>query len=181
MSMKTINGKIAVRSLFLLIVLIAGAIAVPKDSEAFFYYTYYAPSPHTSAGTTAYAGTPAYAGITYASYYETSSPSSVPVYNVIYINNYPYSATEPSQTVNAADSGNAYGNDSSKADTQTAKKNDQNLKNLASSAIYGSNGFLPSGLVQWIFVGILILIIVIFTRRILSFRQKYLASPLKHD
>ena len=59
--------------------------------------------------------------------------------------------------------------------------NDTNESNLASNVIFGSNSFLPSGLIQWIFFAIIILVIVILVRRVYEGNKKYQATPLKHD
>jgi hypothetical protein len=53
-------------------------------------------------------------------------------------------------------------------------------KSLAASVILGENTFLPSGVLQWILLAILILIIVILARRIFGGTQRYLQVPLKH-
>ncbi|MSU44799.1 hypothetical protein EXS45_01315 [Candidatus Nomurabacteria bacterium] len=53
--------------------------------------------------------------------------------------------------------------------------------NLASNAIFGSNGILPSGLIQWILFAILLLLIVILVRKIYGGGEKYHATPLKHE
>jgi hypothetical protein len=52
---------------------------------------------------------------------------------------------------------------------------------LVASAIFGTNSFLPSGLVQWIFFAILVLIATILVRKIYGGNEKYNAVPLKHD
>jgi hypothetical protein len=57
----------------------------------------------------------------------------------------------------------------------------QNFSNLASNAIFGSNGFLPSGLMQWILFAIAILLIVILARKISSAKKNYNETPMKHD
>lgn len=56
-----------------------------------------------------------------------------------------------------------------------------NTKDLVANAVYGSNSFLPSGLIQWILLAIFILIIVILSRRIFGGKEKYQATPLKHE
>lgn len=61
--------------------------------------------------------------------------------------------------------------------TDTATKED--YSNLASNAIYGGVGFMPSGIIQWLLLAILILLIVIIARK-LYFEDKYQAKPLKH-
>jgi hypothetical protein len=65
------------------------------------------------------------------------------------------------------------------ATTATANPNSGN--GLAASAVYGSNSFLPSGLIQWILFAIFILLIVILARHVFGSKKKYQESPLKHD
>lgn len=60
------------------------------------------------------------------------------------------------------------------------EENNNQYSDLASNAIFGSNSFAPSGLVQWIFFGILILIIVIIVRKIFGGEDRYKATPMKH-
>lgn len=58
---------------------------------------------------------------------------------------------------------------------------DRGLKSLAAGAIFGSAGsILPSGLIQWIFFAILVLLIIILVRRVFGAEKNYLDSPLKH-
>ena len=52
---------------------------------------------------------------------------------------------------------------------------------LVSNALFGSNTAYPSSLLQWLFLAILIIFIIILVRRVYGSREKYLASPLKHD
>ena len=56
-----------------------------------------------------------------------------------------------------------------------------NANALASNTVFGSNSFLPSGLIQWILFAIFVLIIVILARRIFGAKEKYQTSPLKHE
>ena len=63
----------------------------------------------------------------------------------------------------------------------TTTKSTSNNSNLAANAIFGSNGFMPNSLTQWIMVAILILIIVILARRIYGGAEKFHATPLKHS
>ena len=68
------------------------------------------------------------------------------------------------------------------SDTNTNNDNNgNNASDLASNAIFGTNGFLPSGIIQWILFGIFILIIIILIRRISGAKQKYEEEPLKHE
>lgn len=56
-----------------------------------------------------------------------------------------------------------------------------NYSNLASNAIFGSNSFLPSGIVQWVLFAIIILLIVIIVRKVFGAKQNYEESPMKHE
>ncbi len=56
----------------------------------------------------------------------------------------------------------------------------EELSDIAGNAIFGTGGFAPSGLVQWILLGIFILLIVILVRKITGAEARYHAEPLKH-
>ena len=66
-------------------------------------------------------------------------------------------------------------------DTPNSANNPNSGSALASNAIYGSNSFLPSGLIQWILFAIFILLLVILVRRIFGAKEKYQSTPLKHE
>ncbi len=66
-------------------------------------------------------------------------------------------------------------------DTPNSATNPDSGSALASNAIFGSNSFLPSGLIQWILFAIFILLIVILARRIFGAKESYETSPLKHE
>ena len=51
---------------------------------------------------------------------------------------------------------------------------------LASSVILGGPTFLPSSLVQWILLAIIVLIIIILVRKVFGARVHYDTTPLKH-
>ena len=55
------------------------------------------------------------------------------------------------------------------------------VSNLAGNAIFGSNGFMPSGLIQWILFAIVVLLIVILIRKVFGAEERYHATPLKHS
>jgi len=57
---------------------------------------------------------------------------------------------------------------------------EENSSNLVSGAVFGSNSFLPSGLIQWVLLAIIILLIVIFARRVFGAKETYDESPMKH-
>ena len=52
---------------------------------------------------------------------------------------------------------------------------------LAANAVYGSNSFLPSGLIQWVLFAIFILLLVILVRMIFGGKNNYQSTPLKHE
>jgi len=64
-------------------------------------------------------------------------------------------------------------------ETTTGSTNETNVKDLAAGAIFGSNGFLPSSIFQWIFFFILILLAVILWRK-LYVTEEDKHTPLKH-
>lgn len=62
--------------------------------------------------------------------------------------------------------------------TDSAKEN-RDFGGLVAGAIFGGDGFMPSGIVQWLLLAIFILLIVIIVRKIFGEKQ-YHQSPLKH-
>lgn len=80
-----------------------------------------------------------------------------------------------SNTTTTTDNTNTYSN------TNQTQDSNETGSSLASSVILGSNTFLPSGLIGWIFLAIIILIIVILVRRVFGAEEKYHASPMKHS
>ncbi|MDP2788927.1 MAG: IPT/TIG domain-containing protein [bacterium] len=55
----------------------------------------------------------------------------------------------------------------------------ESFGSLATSAIFGGDSFMPSGLVQWLLLAIFILLVVIIVRKIFGAKQ-YHETPLKH-
>lgn len=51
---------------------------------------------------------------------------------------------------------------------------------LTANVLFGSNTFIPSGLLGWILLAILILFIIILVRRIFGNTARYMRVPLKH-
>ena len=74
-------------------------------------------------------------------------------------------------------------NTATTSDTSKATSNNSRdtVSGLTSNAIFGTNSFYPSGIVQWVLVAIFILLLVILARRIFGARDEYQLSPLKHD
>ena len=78
-------------------------------------------------------------------------------------------------TTNTTTNKNSTGDSSIDTNSNT----DQNVKELVAGAIFGSNAFMPSSLLQWIFFAILILLAVILWRKLyVSDEDKH--TPLKH-
>jgi hypothetical protein len=59
--------------------------------------------------------------------------------------------------------------------------NDGGGNDLAASVLLGDNSFLPSGLIQWILVAVLVMLIVILVRKLFGAEERYHAAPLKHE
>lgn len=93
-----------------------------------------------------------------------------------------YSATPVVYSGSPASKGTVAGASTTtvKKSTAIATKPAENASDLAATAIFGSNSFMPSGLVQWILFAILILLVVILVRRITGGEDRYHKEPLKH-
>ncbi len=83
----------------------------------------------------------------------------------------------PAKSSNTNNNSNNSGSVQGAQDSNTS--NTDNYSSLASNAIYGTNSFMPSGLVQWLLFAIFVLIVVIILRKIF-FADKYHNTPLKH-
>ena len=64
--------------------------------------------------------------------------------------------------------------------TKEQVSNEESASSLVSNVIFGSTSFMPSGVIQWIFFAILILVIVILVRKIFGAEKKYQETPLKY-
>jgi hypothetical protein len=62
----------------------------------------------------------------------------------------------------------------------TASDVNDSYGSLTANALFGSNSFMPTGLVQWIIFAIIVLLIIFLWRYIHRSEEKYLSSPLKH-
>ena len=121
--------------------------------------------------------TPTYAYPTPAPVY----PTPVQAYNptttrIVY---YPAAETTPKKSTPASTTTKI--EDTVEKTTVTEDQTDNKYGTLAASAIFGDSGFLPTGLVQWILVAILILLIVVLVRRVFGGAKSYFATPLKHS
>lgn len=183
-SIKTIN--IVIWSLGILAILAMSIFLVPKEAQAAVNYVgdssvnvtnNFTSSPSSNQNTLTYNPT----------YYQSSAP--IYSYNTNYI---PAQTYTPAQTttVSYVDTPTIYSKTSvAKANTAnkmaTVAKADTTItkdlyNGLAANAVFGENGFLPSGLLQWILFAIIILIAIILARRVFGRKDKYHQAPLKH-
>lgn len=61
----------------------------------------------------------------------------------------------------------------------TKGEKEETVSALAGNAIFGATSIVPSGLIQWVLFGILVLLIVIVVRKFYG-AEAYHATPLKH-
>jgi len=65
--------------------------------------------------------------------------------------------------------------------SETQNEDSVNGRGLAASVVLGSeNSFLPSGLIQWVLLAIVIASIIILVRKVFGAREEYDSAPLKH-
>lgn len=69
---------------------------------------------------------------------------------------------------------------SNQTKTNTTTDANSNYSNLASNAIFGSNGFMPTGLIQWILFAIIVLLLIILVRKLFGGKKNYDEAPMKH-
>ncbi|MBY0376386.1 IPT/TIG domain-containing protein [Patescibacteria group bacterium] len=85
--------------------------------------------------------------------------------------------TTSTRTTSSRTSANT-NNNGSVLGAQSSTGND-NFSALTGNVLYGTNSFMPSGIIQWLLLAIFILLIVIIVRKIF-FADKYHATPMKH-
>jgi len=102
-------------------------------------------------------------GYSDAAFFTVNNTATPPITSINNNNNFPDTFIDTVQTENG-----------------TVNDTGRNYSNLAANAIFGSNGFMPSGLIQWILLAIIILVIVILVRKISGAEEKYHSTPLKH-
>jgi hypothetical protein len=89
--------------------------------------------------------------------------------------NYNY---QTAQGIVASNSGTPAKDSGSVLGASTAKST-ESVSTIAANAVYGSNGFIPSGIMGWILFAILMLIIVILVRKVFGGERNYHSTPLK--
>ena len=152
-----INKKSIVSALSILAVMALGVITIPANAEARFNTGYqnrtnlvHTPSPAQS---------------------NSQDPQPTPtVYS---------SSTNPNQT-RTAPANTVTKTTTKKAAAASVEEPEEDPSDLAANAVFGTNSFMPSGLIQWILFAILILLIVILVRKVTGAEDKYHSEPLKH-
>ena len=109
-----------------------------------------------------------------------------------------FTVVNNSSAVASSASGTSSGTNTSATKTTTVKKSTstsnttatsttsqqpttgKEVGSLAAGAIFGSNGFLPSSIFQWIFFFIMVLLAVILWRKLYISDEERRAKPLKH-
>ncbi|MFA5750848.1 MAG: IPT/TIG domain-containing protein [Candidatus Paceibacterota bacterium] len=93
----------------------------------------------------------------------------------------PATTTQSNSTNNSAYSASAItAYENTFEDSQNENITSQSYKNLTANAIFGSKGFLPTGIFQWILFIIILLVIVFVWRKFFGGEAKYSSTPLKH-
>ncbi len=79
--------------------------------------------------------------------------------------------------------GNMGNNSGTYMNTTNGTRMNQNetVGSLASNAIFGTNSFMPTGLIQWVLFAIIIVLIILIVRRFTGATERYHHSPLKHN
>ena len=171
------NTKIissAINSLLLLSTLALGVMLAPIEAKALGYggNLYYAGEENNFA--------PNPYGYTYP-YYQPNyyqNPVTVYVQTPVYVETPPApTPTIYSNSVNPNPAPKATAKTAATAKTKTT----EDFGNLTASAVLGSDGFLPSGLIEWLFFAVIILGAVLLVRKIYGGSESYYATPLKHN
>ena len=66
------------------------------------------------------------------------------------------------------------------SNTIAANDTNNSYSGLTANVLEGSNSFLPTGLLQWIFFAIIVVAIIFLWRYVFRSEDKYLSEPLKH-
>ena len=97
----------------------------------------------------------------------------------VIVNNNPAPTYSQTPTVYSGNGSQARSANTSKIVAKAPAKN-TNTNALTANALDGSNSFMPSSVVQWIFFSILLLAIIILVRKILGAEKHYHGTPMKH-
>jgi hypothetical protein len=110
----------------------------------------------------------------YGNYVGNTTPTTIVrnYYNTYSTSNVPSTTKAPVSKDNTVAT-------TSTSDTTTTDINDK-YGNLSANALFGSNSFMPTGLVQWVFSIILIITIILLWRYVHKSEEKYMGEPMKH-
>ena len=166
-NMFKLNNKSIVFGLSLIAVLALGTAITPAETSASmpgYSDAYNSPNPN-----------PVYYYYQVPVYVETPAPAPAPTPTVY------SSATNPNAPKVAPKAVAKAKTDETKT-AEVAKKDEVTNKygDLLAGVIFGTDGFLPSGLTGWTFFAILILGTVILARKVFGGSEKYYATPMKH-
>ena len=90
------------------------------------------------------------------------------------------------KTYNDTNSNNYNNTDTTVSKTTETNNNvaasdiNESYGSLTANALLGSNSFMPTGLVQWIFLAIIIVAIIFLWRYVHRSEEKYMTEPMKH-
>ncbi len=170
------NNKIIVFSFSILALLAFGVSTLPKTTYAqsnsfligsdgmVYYRGVNAPSNNQNYSPTYYSQTPTY--VQQSPTYVNTAPAPTQTATLYSNTTNPNAVTTTPRTVVKAKT------------TTTTYTTDSTL---AANSIFGSNSFMPTGIIQWIFFAILILLLVILVRKLHGGQDRYHAIPMKHD
>ncbi|MFA5841067.1 MAG: hypothetical protein WC847_02245 [Candidatus Paceibacterota bacterium] len=88
--------------------------------------------------------------------------------------------TNSSASKNTKNSNTSTSTNNNQTKSSTTTDANSNYSNLASNAIFGTNGFMPTGLIQWILFAIIVLLLIILVRKIFGGKKNYDEAPMKH-
>ena len=98
---------------------------------------------------------------------------------IIYGYNY-YSSPSPAENPNSSATDNRVNSYNYERNAYNYESDPERDTSLTSSVILGSDTFLPSSIVQWVLLAIVLTFIIILVRRIFGAREQYDNTPLKH-
>lgn len=165
-------------ALLIIVIFAITSIFMPNKAYAASGQPTYVPGHYNSNGS-----------YTYGEFVWAPKPAKNPAYQpayqgqpVSYQNNY---SNPPVAGTNTTDVSNYDSRYYSESNAKTNSTSDNNItsddyKNLTANSIFGGLSFMPSGLMQWILLGIFILVIVILVRKVTGKGEEYHATPLKH-
>ena len=90
-------------------------------------------------------------------------------------------STNPNQTVASPASKPKTVAKATSTPPPTAETADDKYALLTASAILGGSGFMPTGLISWTLLGVLLLLMIIIVRKIAGGDKMYHSTPLKHN